>query len=432
MPPTNATVVNDADVAATQRRTLHTLIFAKMFGGAGLAAGITVGALLAQDMLGARGLAGVPSALFTVGSAAAAIGIGRLSNRAGRRPGLTAGYAAAAMGSLGVVAAAVLDSAALLLIALLIYGSGTATNLQARYAGADLAPPGHRARAIGGVLIATTVGAVIGPNLTGVLGDLAAAIDVPRLAGPFLLAAFADATAAVVIWTRLRPDPLLLAREQKRSTTKPAAVLRAMAAPDRNWNLPVLIGVVVLTLTHTVMLATMAMTPVYLRSHHHGLGTTGLLMSIHVAAMYLPSPVSGALIDRWGSAKIGILAALVLVAGGATASLASATSLPALAAALCLWGVGWNLGLIAGSAIITDSAPLGARARIQGTADVCIALASATGGLIAGLVVAHAGYASLTMASLVPSLAVIPFLVWLMRLTPSSGPPGHHRSRAPI
>jgi hypothetical protein len=45
-----------------------------VFSGAGLAAGITVGALLAQDMLGATSLAGLPSALFTIGSAAAAAG----------------------------------------------------------------------------------------------------------------------------------------------------------------------------------------------------------------------------------------------------------------------------------------------------------------------------------------------------------------------
>lgn len=287
MPFVSDTAVSAVDIAAIQRRTLHTLVFAKVFGGAGLAAGITVGALLAQDMLGARGLAGVPSALFTVGSAAAAIGIGSLSNRAGRRPGLTAGYAAAAMGSLGVVAAAVLDSTALLFIALLIYGSGTATNLQARYAGADLAPAGHRARAIGSILIATTVGAVIGPNLTGVLGDLAVAVDIPRLAGPFLLAALADATAAIVIWTRLCPDPLLVAMEQKGSTTTQA--IPVAGRRERSWNPPVLVGVLVLTLTHTVMLATMAMTPVYLRNHHDGLGVTGLLMSIHVAALYLPS-----------------------------------------------------------------------------------------------------------------------------------------------
>ena len=52
--------------------TLVVVVLAQVLGGAGLAAGVTVGALLAQQMLGNDGLAGLPTGLFTVGSAAAA------------------------------------------------------------------------------------------------------------------------------------------------------------------------------------------------------------------------------------------------------------------------------------------------------------------------------------------------------------------------
>ncbi len=47
--------------AELQRRTLRVLVVAQVLSGAGLAAGITVGALLAQDMLGSTGLAGLPA-----------------------------------------------------------------------------------------------------------------------------------------------------------------------------------------------------------------------------------------------------------------------------------------------------------------------------------------------------------------------------------
>ena len=113
-----------------QKRTLAVLVIAQVFSGAGLAAGITVGALLAQDMLGATSLAGLPSALFTIGSAAAAVSVGRISHRAGRRAGLALGYLTGAVGSLGVVLAAVLDNVPLLFASLFVYGAGTATNLQ--------------------------------------------------------------------------------------------------------------------------------------------------------------------------------------------------------------------------------------------------------------------------------------------------------------
>lgn len=130
---------------ALQRRTLRVVMTSQVFGGAGLAAGVTVGTLLAADMLGTSSLSGLPVALFTAGSAAAALLVGRLSQRLGRRAGLTAGYAAGAIGGAGVVLAAAVDSVPLLMVFLLVYGAGTATNLQARYAGADLVGPQRRA-----------------------------------------------------------------------------------------------------------------------------------------------------------------------------------------------------------------------------------------------------------------------------------------------
>ncbi|MCA6096766.1 MFS transporter, partial [Streptomyces sp. SCA3-4] len=116
-------------------------------------------------------------------------------------------------GSAGVVVAGATDSVVLLFTSLLVYGAGTATTLLARYAGADLAPPARRGRALSTVLFATTLGAVVGPTLAGVTGDVADAWSLPRLVGPFLLAVVAYAAAAAVIGCLLHPDPLRLARE---------------------------------------------------------------------------------------------------------------------------------------------------------------------------------------------------------------------------
>ena len=148
-----------------QRRTLTVLLLAQILSGAGLAAGITVGALLAEQMLGSSRFSGLAIVFFTIGSAAAAVGVGRVSQSLGRRAGLSAGYLTGALGSLGVVVAANLGNVVLLFASMLVYGAGVATNLQARYAGADLAAPTRRGRAVSIVLVATAVGAIIGPNL---------------------------------------------------------------------------------------------------------------------------------------------------------------------------------------------------------------------------------------------------------------------------
>jgi MFS family permease len=216
---TGATTARSDSIGAIQRRTIRILVGSQILSGAGLAAGITVGALLAQDMLGSTSLAGLPAALYTAGSALAALAVGRLSQRFGRRPGLAAGYTLGSIGSIGVVVAATIDNPILLFVSLFIYGAGTATNLQARYAGADLAEPSHRGRAVSIVLVSTTVGGVIGPNLATPTGHFATSLGIPQLAGPFLLSAAAYAAAAAVLTSWLRPDPLRLARELHANNT---------------------------------------------------------------------------------------------------------------------------------------------------------------------------------------------------------------------
>lgn len=130
------------------KRTLIVVVISQIFGGAGLATGITVGALIAKDMLGSASFAGIPAALFTVGSALSAYLVGRISQNLGRRLGLSLGFLASSIRAFGVIVATVLNSILLLFVSLFIYGAGTSTNLQVRYAGADLASSKQRATAI--------------------------------------------------------------------------------------------------------------------------------------------------------------------------------------------------------------------------------------------------------------------------------------------
>lgn len=403
------------ETSALYRRTLRVLLVSQVLAGAGLAAGITVGALLAEDMLGSTGAAGLPAALFTLGSAAAAVAVGRLSQRSGRRPGLAAGYAVGALGGAGVVAAAVLDHVPLLFAALFLYGSGTATNLQARYAGADLAPADHRGRAVSIVLVATTLGAVLGPNLVEPMGDVAGAVGVPALAGPFLLATAAYALAGVAVTILLRPDPLLVARAEP-----PPPPLAEGAAPrdaPGSWA-TVRLAAAAMVITQLVMIAVMTMTPIHMRDHGHSVGDAGIVISIHVAAMFLPSPITGQLVDRLGRRPILAAGGVTLLAAGVLAAAAPPDSMLLLTVALALLGLGWNFGLVGGTALVTDAAPLAERARTQGSVDLLVALAGAAGGAGSGVIVAGTSYAALALGGGLLSLALIPLLLVERRAAP--------------
>jgi MFS family permease len=392
-----------------QRRTLVILVLAQVLSGAALAAGVTVGALLAQDMLGSTRLSGLPSALFAAGGALAAVGVGRLSERSGRRVGLTAGYLVGAVGGFGVVAAAWLDDIVLLFASLFVYGAGVATSLQARYAGVDLAAPSRRGRAVSTVLVATTFGAVVGPNLVSVTGRMAEAIGIPALAGPFLLAGVAYGAAGLLLWAMLRPDPLQLARAL-------AIVPSTAVGPDLNsrqrgsaWSPAVVSGAGILVLTQFVMVAIMTMTPIHIQHYGHDLSATGVVISAHIAAMFLPSPLSGWLVDRFGPRAIATASALTLLVAGLLAAAAPSASVITLGLALVLLGLGWNFGLVSGSTVITDAVPLAFRARTQGTVDLVVAVAGACGGVGSGLLVSATSYRTLALLGGLVALAVMPF-----------------------
>jgi MFS family permease len=407
--------IEDLPRSPAQRRILIVLVAAQVLSGAGLAAGVTVGALLAQDVLSSTSLAGLPSAVGTAGSALAAVAVGHISQARGRRPGLAAGYLTGAAGSAGVIAAAVAGNPVLLFLALFVYGAGTATNLQARYAGADLAAPAHRARAVSTVLVATTLGGVVGPNLAAPTGDLAHTLGIPYLAGPFLLAGAAYTMAALVLASWLRPDPLLLARTLEAERTAAAYAQPADASgrprPAVEKRSGVLVGALVMVLTQLVMVAIMTMTPVHMHDHGHGTAASGLVIAIHIGAMYLPSPLTGWLVDRYGRLTITAASGLALLAAGIVAASAPGDSVAPFAVALALLGLGWNFGLVTGTAIITDAVPLATRAKTQGLVDVSIAIAGATGGMASGLVVAAAGYPLLAIGGGILALAIVPAVV---------------------
>src|SRR5699024_10835875 len=95
-------LLSEGHRAKVHRRTLIVVMFSQILGGAGLAARISVGALLAQDKLGSDSLSGLPTGMFTLGSAMAAFLVCSSTQRFGRRLGLAYGFMAGGLGALGV------------------------------------------------------------------------------------------------------------------------------------------------------------------------------------------------------------------------------------------------------------------------------------------------------------------------------------------
>ncbi|MEV7276402.1 MFS transporter [Streptomyces sp. NPDC093111] len=378
---------------ALRRRIQAVLIATQILGGLGIATGVALAAVLAKEVSGTEALSGLASTASVAGPALLAMPLASLMSTRGRRAGLVLAYLVGAVGAGVAVLGAVLDSFPVLLVGLVGFGAGSSANLAARFAAADLAEPDRRARAISTVVWATTIGAVLGPNIAAPAGESVAGLGIPVAAGPFVWASGVFVISALVVALLLRPDPLLTARALAGPEDDAAAEGRSLKAGLRavRESSRARIALVTVAGSHTAMVSIMSMTPVALSHHGADIRLIGLVISGHIAGMYAFSPVMGWLSDRLGRLSvIGLAVALIAVA-----ALLAGTAGPShgqTALGLFVLGLGWSAGLVSGSALLTDSVPQAARAAVQGLSDFIMNTAAGVGGLAAGLIVSTVGY----------------------------------------
>lgn len=429
--PTQAPRAPRADL---QRRVIRTLVMSQVLGGVGMASGIAVGALLAEQLTGSSTYAGLGTTSQVLGAALISIPMARLMARRGRRVGLQFGYALAFTGAALILTAGVAGSFPLMIAGSLLFGGGTSSGGQARYAAADLAEEHHRGRDLSIVVWATTIGSVLGPNLVGPGQALARRLGIPELTGSYVFSLAGFVLAFLVVNRLLRPDPLLTSRALDRAdalvaarrhtstdatATEYAEQLEPLDAlgpseveretePDLHHdgsvsrglrvvrsNVGALLGLLVTGLGHAVMVSVMVMTPIHMKHGHAELRVIGFVISMHILGMYVLSPVVGIAVDRWGPRPIALAGGVVLTVAALLAAQAEEGWSGLLLGALFLLGVGWSFTLVSGSTMLTASVGPEERPAVQGVSEVFMGLAGAGGGAAAGVVVDALGYGTL-------------------------------------
>ncbi|MET1038200.1 MAG: MFS transporter [Aeromicrobium sp.] len=375
----------------------------QVVGGVGNGAGLAVGALLLKDITGSSGWSGMAVVMLTLGAAAFTIPLSSIAARTGRRPALALGWSCGALGAGITVLGSEAGSLPIALGGLVLFGGSTAANLQSRFAAVDRAAPDQIGRSLSIVVWSTTIGAVIGPNLTGPGASLARSVGVPDLAGPMLFSAAGFVVAALLTIVLLRPDPLV------RAAGGPAAPrgLRAALPHVRGRTLTAVLSIAA---SHAVMVSVMALTPVHMEDHGAALEIIGLTISLHIAGMFALSPLMGWLSDRWGHDRTILLGQSILLLAVFVAG-TSGSSQVQITIGLTLLGIGWSASVIAGAAALTASLAVADRPAVQGFSDLTMNLAGALGGLLAGVVVAASGFGTLNAAAAVLTIPVIALIL---------------------
>lgn len=402
---------------AVQRRTVATLFTTQSLFSAATIAAFTLTSIVAADLSGQDSLAGVPATVLMLGRAAAAYPIGALMDRSGRRVGLTVGFAFAALGLLLSAIAIDWGSFVFFCAGSVLIGVGRSASEQSRFAAAEVYPQGQRARVMGILVFAGTVGSVGGPLLvipaTRLAEDFAFHVD----AGPYLLGAGLMAVAMATVFALLRPDPKTLGAAMERqefgepspsAQKKIVRPLRQIFGQDM-----VLVALAAMVIGQLVMTLLMVITPLHMRHNAHGHEAISGVIMAHTLGMFGLSALTGWLIDRMGRAPMIMLGALVLIVAAVLAPIS--TGVPLLATSLFLLGLGWNFTFIAGSSLLSDALESHERGRIQGVSEALVALASGAGSLSTGGVFAVGGMGAVAAVGLAFSLALIVWAFWLSR-----------------
>lgn len=410
--------VTDAHDAAVephqdqQRATLNVLRLAVVPGQAAVAGTVAVVSLLAKDLLGGSDrLAGLGSAAFTLGAAVVSIPLAAFMRRRGRRPGLVLALLGGATGALIAALGGQVRWFWLFVAGMFVFGAGQAATLQARYVAADLARERDRARAIGAIVWIGTLGAVFGPVFTPVEKDVGQWLGLDEFIGPYLFAAALFALGALVYSILLRPDPLVLigGTDPHAERARPLLQLRRSYGVIRS-SPGAMLGIVAMAGSQAAMVGVMTMTPPHMKDHDHG-DLSALVIAVHIVGMFGLAPLVGRFVDRVGSVRAIQYGAVVL--GSGTVAAVVAGYVPAMIfIGLFLLGLGWNIGLIGGTTLLTASVPKHARVEAQGTGDLTLSFFGAVAAFGSGFIKEAAGYHILADAATALAGAMLVY-AWL-------------------
>jgi len=368
---------------------------------------VTLSGLIGLSLAPDRALATLPLSAMIVGAALVMVPASLLMQRWGRRRGFLLGTACG-------VAAGVLGGLSLLWhhFALFVLANGLVGAWQAfaqfhRFAAAEAAPEGQQSRAISWVMVGGVAAALAGPALAKSAQGLGEAW------GPLYLPAFVIvsglAVVAAVLTSSLRlPDELATPSASAPVSTASAlhgtsALQAAAPAPARPLLRIMAQPLFLAALTSSsvafaVMVMVMTATPLAMQGCSLPLSAAALVIQAHVLGMFLPSFVTGSLIQRLGVLPVMGLGLALLAAHVGVAL--SGIQLWHFTTGLVLVGVGWNLLFIGASTLVTRTHTPAERAKTQAAHDFLMSGAGSVASLSAGALLSAWGWRGLNWSVL--------------------------------
>lgn len=356
--------------------------------------GITLTSLVGLDLAPLPELATLPLALLLVGNLACVHPLAMIMSRRGRRTGLFLGAVSGVIGGLIVAAGVYQAQFILVCVGTLLIGGYQASAMYYRYAALEAVEDGQKGRAAALVVGGGVLAALIAPEIASQTRDMVA---IPFVGSYLALAGLA--MVAVIIMAMLRDGGVPV------KTRAGGAVLLDLLRRPR------LRGAIAVSAAgHGIMILVMTATPLAMKFCGFDFDTAANVIRWHIIGMFLPAFVAGPMIDRFGPRLMAVIGvgALVLSVGFAV----SGISFSAFLISSFLLGIGWNLMLLAGTALLGEGHDASERGHAQSLMELGNGITGTVASLASGALIAGAGWNVINFGVL-PVLIIAIVMMWV-------------------
>ena len=351
-------------------KNLWLLILSQVFAFTAAPVTVFLSGIIGSQFSPVKSLATLPMALSIVGTAIFAIFAAKLMSIIGRRAGFIFASVGTSITSLVAAYSIVIESFILFNLACFIIGAGVAFSHQYRFAAVETVEKEMAPKAISIILLAGIGSAFIGPNLANISKAI---ISQHLYVGSYIaLAALTLTSTIFLLFYKDSHKRNNIIKKSSRSYFELISQPRFLQA------------LIASAFAYAVMSFLMTATPISMHIMEKiSLTKTGFVIQLHIAAMFLPSLITGNLINKFGHSKI-MHAGVVLFSITILTSLFEQNFINYLIALIFL-GFGWNFLFISGTSLLVLSYKENEKFKAQGFNDLIVYSIQAISSLSAGV-----------------------------------------------
>ena len=357
-------------VYVLMNKNLWLLILSQIFAFTAAPVTVFLSGIIGSQFSPIKSLATLPMALSIVGVAIFAIFAAKLMSIIGRRAGFIFASVGSSLAALMAAYSIIIESFLLFNLGCFLLGAGVAFSHQYRFAAVETVSKDMAPKAISIILLAGIGSAFIGPNLANISKEI---IPEHLYAGSYIALAILTLSSTIfLLFYKDNHKPNNFVKKDTRSYFELISQPRFLQA------------LIASAFAYAVMSFLMTATPISMHVMEKiSLSKTGLVIQLHIAAMFLPSLITGNLIKKFGHSKI-MYAGVVLFSITILTSLFEQNFVNYLTALVFL-GFGWNFLFISGTSLLVLTYKEDEKFKAQGFNDLIVYSIQAVASLSAGI-----------------------------------------------